>query len=93
MTERWVISIIGRANGAPDPNEGRFVKEFDPEFAGGMGYVVTTNYIDDAKFFEAADAAWRFWRQPSETRPLRADGKPNRPLTAYSVNILKVAVQ
>lgn len=32
-------------------------------------------------------AAFDYWRQPSATMPVRADGNPNCPLTAYTVEV------
>ena len=37
--------------------------------------------------FATRGDAMNFWRAPSKTRPTRMDGKPNRPLTALTVEI------
>jgi hypothetical protein len=38
--------------------------------------------------FKTAGEAWMLWRRPSRVRPVRADGKPNRPLTAFTIEVL-----
>jgi hypothetical protein len=36
-------------------------------------------------FQHAVRDAWELWMRPSVTRPVRPDGQPNRPLTAFSI--------
>lgn len=72
--------------GAPSP-VGKFLKDFDPDAYGGAGLATWTDDQAQAKqFFSAADAMLE-WKRQSTVQPLRADGKPNRPLTAYSVTL------
>ena len=70
---------------------GRFICDFDP---GGLtdsgGFVPTTEDVSQAKHFDGAEAAIAFWRTQSRVVPLRDDGKANRPLTGFTVQILKV---
>lgn len=65
--------------------EGAYVSEFDPDTLDGRGHVGWTT--DPAKAMRFADigAAMTAWRMPSTTHPLRDDGKPNRPMTAFTV--------
>jgi hypothetical protein len=67
--------------------EGAWLKSYDPEAHDGRGDATWTNDPAQAQQFASAMEAHRFWRQPSRTRPRRADGQPNRPLTAFSVSI------
>ena len=67
-----------------------YVRFFDPDAHGGRGNLVTTADPARARQFDSAIEAGNFWRQQSKVRPLRPDGKPNRPLTAYSVVIEQV---
>ena len=46
--------------------------------------------LDEALRFEDHRAAFEYWRRQSTVRPLRADGRPNRPLTAFTVEIQTV---
>jgi hypothetical protein len=38
--------------------------------------------------FEAMSDAFILWRTIPQSRPVREDGAPNRPLTAFSVEII-----
>lgn len=53
----------------------------------GRGTVVLTTDESEAMQFKSMSDAMEFWRQQSKSKPTRPDGKPNRPLTAYSVEI------
>jgi hypothetical protein len=83
-----VIRLLAMADAAPCPVAGEFVKTFDPDAADGRGLLATTDTPGHAKRFETAAEAWEFWRQTSRTHPVRlTDGKPNRPMTAFTVSI------
>lgn len=64
-----------------------WVSSYDPEAYDGRGHVELTRDISQALTFRDKLAAFECWRQQSKRRPLRDDGKPNRPLTAWSVEI------
>ena len=79
--------VIGDINGKPKP--GQFLAHFDPEAMDGMGVAEFTDDRDQAMHFSATATAFEFWRTQSRTCPLRPDGKPNRPLTAFSMTVVK----
>jgi hypothetical protein len=81
MTE-YVMFIVQLANGAPCPEAGQYVKRFTPGGPGHPGYLVTTPDHAAAMRFESPLALHTFWRQAHGMRP---DGKPNRPLTAFTI--------
>lgn len=83
-----VIRIIGLATGVPSPYDGQYVKTYDPEAVGGRGAVTTTYDKNKALQFANGADAMAFWRQQSKKYPIRPDGKPNRPLTAFTVEIV-----
>jgi hypothetical protein len=85
-----VIRIIGDALGRSTPFDGKFVKSFDPDAHRGRGAVVAVLEPLDALRFTTTAEAHSFWRQASKVQPLRPDGKPNRPLTAYNIEIIAV---
>lgn len=66
----------------------RYLRSFDPYFQDnlglGVGKIRLTSELSEALVFEKAADAIRFWQQVSPTVPVRPDGKPNRPLTAFS---------
>jgi len=80
-----VIRILALASG--HPCQVGWLKSFDPEAFDGRGDAVLTDRIEDAQHFESFAAAITCWRQQPRTRPLRPDGRPNKPLTAFTVEI------
>jgi len=69
---------------------GQYIKEADVDAYDGRGDVAGTFNPQEALQFDSSADAMKFWRQQSTVRPLREDGQPNRPLTAFSVEIVKV---
>lgn len=67
----------------------RWLLTFDPEAREGMGFATFTKDFAEALHFKNIEAATMFWRTQSVTRPLRADGHANRPLTAFTVEIAR----
>jgi hypothetical protein len=95
MSDQRVIQILGRIDGEPSPWDGQYVVEYDPDPnpAPAMGpgwyltcHLVTTPELDKAARF-STQVAMETWRRQSRTAPLRPDGKPNRPLAAFTVVI------
>lgn len=74
--------LRGDARGNATPYDGQFLASFDFEAHGGRGEITTTPDEAQAKRFATAVEAFAFYRTSPTCRPLRADGKPNRPLTA-----------
>lgn len=69
---------------------GDFLSGWDLEYAGGVGAAWWTPNLDEAFRFPHAAAAMEAYRARSKTRPIRPDGQPNRPLTAYTVEVVTV---
>lgn len=67
--------------------DGPYLKSYDPEASGGIGHVIWTTDPDRARRFESREEAMRLLQAIPRSRPLRPDGKPNRPLTAFTVSI------
>lgn len=80
-----IIEII--EPGFPEKNGGKYVESFDPEFMNGLGRVYSTDDIEKAKTFDDFGQAFEFWKTQSKTKPTRPDGKPNRPMTALTIEI------
>jgi hypothetical protein len=68
----------------------RWLLEFDPDAFGSRGRIVQTSNLSKAKRFDSFAAVMEQWKCQSTTVPLRDDGEPNRPLTAYSIEPQKV---
>lgn len=87
-----VIKIHGLINGEPTAFDGQYVVEYD---AGRNGYdplsgremfayLVTTPIRAEATRFEDP---LEVWRRIDPRMPTRADGRPNRPLTAFTIEV------
>jgi hypothetical protein len=84
-----VLQVGGHALGGRMPPVPTYVMECDFEAHNGVGEVIFTQKREEAKHFVDGSAALDFYRTQSKTVPLRPDGKPNRPLTAYHMILLK----
>ena len=67
--------------------EGMWLVRCDVDAYDGRGKLDTTVDPNNAARFATMAEAMLYYRRQSSVQPLRADGKPNRPLTAYSVSI------
>ena len=84
-----VIRLIGLVNGEPSEFDETFVVAYDPSYwprgepyDGGLLEVTKDAAL--AKHFPSAKEAMECWQQ---TFGVREDGKPNRPLTAWTACI------
>lgn len=82
-----VIRILSYADGSPCKYSGEYVREYDPDGADGRGFISTTDDPDDAMQFQNEHRAFAFWKMQSSVRPFRSDGHPNRPLTAFTIEL------
>lgn len=69
---------------------GDYLEWSDPNAKFGRGDDGWTSDLAKAKKFATFDAAMKCWKQQSTLVPTRLDGKPNRPLTAYSVSVEEI---
>jgi hypothetical protein len=81
----WLGGSAGPHNSSE--HEGRYVSRYDPDAHDGLGQVWTTSNPRKAIQFSDVARAAEFYRQTSTIKPLREDGRPNRPLTAFTVDI------
>ena len=85
-----IILIHGLATGERSPHDGRYVAEYTPDGHKGVGRLLSTADILEAKRYADAVEAMGAWKAVSNTHPIRLDGKPNRPLSAYTVEVLNL---
>lgn len=74
------------------PHDDSYLLSYDPNaHAPGRphptGDVVVTKYIEKAMKFDKREDAFALWKTQSTAVPLRLDGKPNRPLTAFTITV------
>ena len=65
--------------------EPTWLKALDVNAHRGQGSVATTTDRREALRFADMGEAFKCWKRQSTVAPLRADGRPNRPLTAFSI--------
>jgi hypothetical protein len=65
---------------------GAYLEWSDPDADNGWGDERWTSDLAKAKRFKDFIEAMNCWKAQSTVRPLRPDGRPNRPLTAFSVS-------
>lgn len=82
---RFVIRILAYSDGSPCPYAGQFVERFEFDGHDGLGCGWFTTQTEDAKKFDLKSDALEFVGTQSKSHPLRADGKPNRPLNGHMV--------
>lgn len=82
LSEAGKDALYAAAVGAGDPGW-KYLESFDLEANNGWGDVKLTTDPAKAMRFDSLEVAMTTWRLESKTRPLRPDGRPNRPLTAY----------
>jgi hypothetical protein len=85
----YLLRILGRGTDIWGPDDRLWLKGYDPEAMQGVGRADLTSDPDEAVKFKTAGEAMKLWATQSKLRPLRPDGKPNRPLTAYTVEVEK----
>lgn len=80
-----VVRIIGAADGVTrTPHDGRYVLAWNWDVEFGTLAITSTADIAKARRFEGG-AELVEWRRISHVQPRRYDGKPNRPLTAVTI--------
>jgi hypothetical protein len=78
-----LISLAdGRTDGVP---VGSYLASYNPEGDRGNGVATWTRDPAQAMTFPTGAAATACYRAVPLNRPLRSDGKPNRPLTKFTV--------
>lgn len=78
----WVIRLVALANGTRSADEGKYLQDYDA----GRGTYIATTEAASAKHFPDLSAVHEYVRQSAGLRP---DGKPNRPLTAWTIEVLR----
>jgi hypothetical protein len=85
----YVIEIVGLADGTPTIATGTYVEDYTPDGNDGQGELLLTARPELAKLYDDPMDALAEWKRVSTTHPTRPDGKPNRPLTAFTVTVVK----
>lgn len=84
------VALAGIAGPQVSPEAvvpGAWLESYDPDAHDGRGSATWTTDPGRAMRFASPAAALAAWRTQSVIRPLRDDGRPNRPLTAATVSV------
>lgn len=85
----YVMVCRGDAMGFAPELDGLYLSHFDPDYRDGSGDVRWTPELALARRFESVVEVIVTWRTASTSVPLRLDGLPNRPLTAWSIEPMR----
>jgi len=88
----YVMRCWGFANGAPCPFVGWYLLSCDFEAHGGRAEVNCTPQITKAMTFETVHAAVQFYQTSPRCKPMREDGRPNRPLSCMHVEFISLDI-
>ena len=88
----FAMRVIGSAAGWHlGEMEGWYVHHVDVQAANiSHDWLKLTHNIDDAWLWDSAEDALSTWKEILTSDPVRPDGKPNRPMTAFTVELVKV---
>lgn len=82
------IQILGPAVGGASPYNDTFLVGCDFNGRDGWGTYDVSGDPGDARRFKTMADAVDYYRRTSDVRPIRPDGRPNRPLTALTVEVI-----
>lgn len=85
-----VMILRGDALGNPTPMDGQYLKDFDFEADDGRGEIDMTADLADAMQFPHIGHALAFRNRVPVCRPRREDGKPNRPLSSTTWEVVAI---
>lgn len=85
------ILLVETVDGELTEFDGKYVKEYDPTYVHPEGYdggiLEVTSDLREAMHFPDLRAALEKYRQ---SFGMRSDGKPNRPLTAWTITFVSI---
>lgn len=91
----YVIRFVCRMDGEPTGYDGEYLKSYDASYVPSNGKynggdLITTPNIEEAQKFETPSEALTTWKEtaPKPWSVRLWDGKPNRPLTAYTIEVI-----
>ena len=84
---RYVMKLEGLIDGPPTEFDGEYLKRYDPGY-GPPGECLLDTVKDPrhAKKYPDVLKLLEEWNRVDPRQPVRADGLPNKPLTAFSVS-------
>lgn len=90
MSDHVLINCATHGDTLVEWPAGAYLASYDPEANDGQGRASWTEDPARALVFSNAAAAFECYRTVPVNRPIRPDGKPNRPLTLFSIELVPV---
>lgn len=87
MTNYLIVALGYAREYVPCNFAGHYLQWYDPDGNENRPLAIFTPKREDAKLFPTMREAMAEWNRVRTVDPVRADGKPNKPLTALSVEI------
>lgn len=85
------VRIVGAASGIITAYDGMYVESWNPHTRAGILNIIPVKDRSNARRFESHAQVMEEWRTISRVEHKRPwDGKPNRPLTAVTIDIQQV---
>lgn len=85
-----LLELVGATTLGENIPPGWWLESYDPEAFEGRGTAAWTADPAAAMHFVDAKAAIACWQSVPRNRPVRDDGKPNRPLTVASIALAEL---
>lgn len=83
-----LMKIVGSADGRLSEFDCSYLAEIEFDIEQDGVKLLVTRSPDVAMKFADAKAVLELWRTQSKAVPRRPDGKPNRPLTAFTIEVV-----
>lgn len=90
LAHEATAAALAVAAAAGEITHGPYLEWSDPDANNGMGAERWTPELSKAKRFASFMDAMNCWKAQSTIRPYRDDGRPNLPMTAYSIEPQKI---
>jgi hypothetical protein len=97
MSEPFLMRIESLVSGHSTPFDGKYLMEYDADRPGldpdgnpMLVHIVCTDDPMKAIQFHNLMEYHALWTKTPKRQPIRPDGKPNRPLTAFSVSTISL---
>lgn len=91
----WVLKILEYCNGSPSMFDGQYLASYDANYVNPSGYdgglLITSFEVENAmKFAELKKLVEVYRTVAPEPYSKRPDGRPNRPLMAFNIEISRI---
>lgn len=95
---KYAMMFIGLVDGSRTQHDHRYLKAYDLTIKdhgtiAASIFIESTERLGDAKHFDDLGALAECWKTVSPNVPTRVDGQPNRPLTAFTIEAVRIELK